>query len=111
MVKWDVFPNGGLQACSTENISSIFFLEFPDRVREVDIFKLFGCIDDVAEVVSSPRRNKWGKHFGFARFKGIEDIIILAVKLDNIMIDGRKYMLIWQGLIGGRLEERRRLEH
>lgn len=59
--KWDVFPIGGMQVCRTEEISSIFFSEFPDRIRAADIFKLFGCVDVVVEVVISPRRNKWGK--------------------------------------------------
>lgn len=42
------------------------------------------------EVVIPPRRNKFGKHFGFARFKGVEDEILLAVKLGDIFIDGKK---------------------
>lgn len=90
IVKWDVFQYGGMQACSTEEVSTIFFSEFPDRIRALDIFKLFGCVDDVVEVVISSRRNKWGRRFSFGRFKGKEDIKTLNVKLDNIMIDGKK---------------------
>lgn len=44
----------------------------------------------MAEVVISPRMNKLGRRFGFARFREVEDVIMLVVRLDNIMIDGKK---------------------
>lgn len=34
--------------------------------------------------------NKIGKKFGFARFKEVEDESLLAVKLDNVQIFGKK---------------------
>lgn len=42
------------------------------------------------EVVIPPKRNKLKKSFGFARFKGGEDARVLAVKLDNVIIDENK---------------------
>lgn len=45
---------------------------------------------EVAEVVIPLKRNKYDKRFGFARFKGVVDERSLAVKQDNIMIDGKK---------------------
>ncbi|XP_058784296.1 uncharacterized protein LOC131659072 [Vicia villosa] len=56
----------------------------------MDIFNLFGCVGEILEVVIPPWRNKFGKRFGFARFKEVKDERMLAVKLDNIQIDGRK---------------------
>lgn len=42
------------------------------------------------EVVILPKRNKLGKFFGFVRFKEVEDERIFAVKLDNVIINGKK---------------------
>lgn len=42
------------------------------------------------EVSISARLNKFSKKFGFARFTGMADARLLAVKLDNIIIDGKK---------------------
>lgn len=90
VLKWDVFTFERMQGDSTEGISSIFFSEFLDRIRAIDIFKLFDCSREVMEVVISPQRNKLGRSFGFTRFKGVEDVKLLAVKLDNVLIDGEK---------------------
>lgn len=68
----------------------LFSSEYPERIRAIDIFQLFGCIGDVVEMVIPPRRNKLGKRFGFGRFKGVDDVRLLAVKLDNILIDDKK---------------------
>ncbi|XP_058775601.1 uncharacterized protein LOC131649870 [Vicia villosa] len=70
--------------------ASIYFSEVPDRVKAREIFGLFGCIGEIVEVVIPPKRNKLGKRFGFARFKDVEDVRRLAVKLDNVFIDGTK---------------------
>lgn len=88
--KWDTFPFGRNIFDSEMVIVSIFFLEFPERHRSEDLFNLFGCVGDAVEVVIPPRRNRWGKRYDFNMFKGVEDARVLAVKLDNILIDGRK---------------------
>lgn len=38
-------------------------------------------------MVIPQKRNSFGKRFGFARLKHVEDDILLAVRLDNIFID------------------------
>lgn len=55
-----------------------------------DIFGVFDYIGNVFEVMISPRRDKWGKRFIFARFTDVEDQRLLGVKLDNVMFYGRK---------------------
>lgn len=74
----------------SEIVSSFYFTQLPDRIRACDIFKLFACIGKVLEVVISPRRNKWVRHFGFAKFAGVEDCGVLGIKLDNVIIDDKK---------------------
>lgn len=70
VARWDIFPYGGMHRGSSEKIDSIFFLDFPDRIRAKDIFELFDCHGDVTEVLISPWRNKFGRRFGFVRFIG-----------------------------------------
>lgn len=41
-------------------------------------------------MVIPPKRNKLWRRFRFARFKDVEESKLLAVKLDNVIIDGRK---------------------
>lgn len=55
-----------------------------------DFFELFWCIGEVVEHSITHRKNKIGKKFGFARFKEVVDMRLLAVKLDNIIVDGKK---------------------
>lgn len=52
-----------------------------------NVFKEFG---DINEVVITPRRDKRGKRFKFARFNNVENERMLAVKLDNIVIGTKK---------------------
>ncbi|XP_058732902.1 uncharacterized protein LOC131604483 [Vicia villosa] len=92
-LKWDTYPFGG----RNRNVSTIgaglisfYVSEFPDYTSAKDLFELFGCVGKAVEVSISPRRNNRGKRFGFARFVDIEDGRLFAVKLDNIMIVGRK---------------------
>ncbi|CAK8576317.1 unnamed protein product [Lathyrus sativus] len=52
-----------------------------------EVFKQYGL---VLEVAIPPKGDKCGKRFGFVRFKNVEDIRLLAIKLDIIMIRERK---------------------
>lgn len=71
-------------------LSSVYFSEFPNRIKAKEIYELFGCIGKIVEVVISPRRNNLGKRFGFAIFLEVEDLKNLAIRLDNVMVDGKK---------------------
>ncbi|XP_058774259.1 uncharacterized protein LOC131648526 [Vicia villosa] len=90
---WDTFPLGGWlknQGNSAKKVSSFYFSEFPVQTKAKEFFELFGCIGRVVEVSISPRRNKLGKCFGFARFIEVEDERMLGVRLDNVQILGKK---------------------
>ncbi|CAK8576877.1 unnamed protein product [Lathyrus sativus] len=52
-----------------------------------EVFKSFGL---VVEVVIPPRRDKCSKRYGFVRFRKVENERIMAVKLNNIIIQGKK---------------------
>ncbi|XP_058732931.1 uncharacterized protein LOC131604513 [Vicia villosa] len=93
LLQWDIFPFGGRnQNPSTlrKEITSMFVSEFPEESSAKDLFDLFGCIGSMVEVAISPRRNRVSKRFGFARFVEVSDERLLAVRLDNIIIAGKK---------------------
>lgn len=71
-------------------VISIFFSEIQNRIKASYVYNLFGCQGEVVEVVISPKLNKFGKRYGFARFTDVEDARLLAVRFDNILIDGEK---------------------
>lgn len=58
-----------------------------ESVRPVYEFKGFEEID---EVIIPPRRDKRGRRFSFVCFYNVEDARLLATKMDNVMLDGRK---------------------
>lgn len=89
--RWDVFPFGGRNYRVLETgVTSFYVSEFPDYFNAKRIYELFGCAGNVKEVAISPRRNNAGKRFAFARFCDVEDGRLLAIRLDNILIEGRK---------------------
>lgn len=89
--RWDIFPfncrDSGENAVGEV---SIFCSDFPERISAKELFNLFDCVGKYVEVVISPRRDKWGKRFGFGRFKEEGGVRMLAVRLDSIQLDGLK---------------------
>ncbi|KAH1034982.1 hypothetical protein GYH30_055109 [Glycine max] len=49
-----------------------------------------GKFGDIREIFVSKNRNRNGTRYGFARFKGVEDVYNLERKLDNIVYGGLK---------------------
>ncbi|CAL5211534.1 unnamed protein product [Lathyrus oleraceus] len=87
-LSWDFYPGGErMQGGSQDCISSIYFLEFSDHCRAKDIFDRFKKHGDISEVVIPHKRNNLERRFGFARFREVEDVRMLAVRRDNIFID------------------------
>lgn len=88
---WDFFPSGRRPEVGGDaKVISGYFSEFLDKYRARNFFELFGCIGEVVEVAIAPRRKKFGKKFGFARFKEDMDVRLLVEKLDNGIVDRRK---------------------
>ncbi|CAL5205475.1 unnamed protein product [Lathyrus oleraceus] len=71
-------------------MSSFFFTKFSFFRGAKEMFEIFKEHGMVVEVVIPPRRDKRGKIYGFVRFIKVVDARILAVKLDNIFIQGKK---------------------
>lgn len=48
-----------------------FFTNFPDNFGREDMWKIFNRWESVKEVFIPPKNDKYGKRFGFVRFKHV----------------------------------------
>lgn len=86
--QWETFSS--TKMTKETSVVYIFISNFPGFVKAKELFNIFSDIGEVLEVSIAPRRNKWGKRFGFARFIEVEDAHLLVVKLDNVVIGETK---------------------
>lgn len=90
-LKWDCYLKGRRdEVVKEDGISTVYFLEFSERMKAIQILNLFVVHGELKEVVIPPKRNKFGKRFGFARFIGVDHCRMLAIKLDSIFINSKK---------------------
>lgn len=75
---------------SGSEITMFFFTEVPDQYGAKEMYNIFKEYGHIDEVIFPPRRDKRRKRFGFVRFFNVLDEILLAIKLDNIIIESRK---------------------
>uniref|UniRef100_K7N556 RRM domain-containing protein n=1 Tax=Glycine max TaxID=3847 RepID=K7N556_SOYBN len=73
-----------------KDISSFYFTRFSEDVTEKDLWYHFKKWGDVRETFISKQKNKNGRRYGFARFKGVKDVHKLERQLDQIVIGGQK---------------------
>ncbi|XP_058775246.1 uncharacterized protein LOC131649501 [Vicia villosa] len=87
--KWDVARGEGRK---TEGAaaSSFFFTEFGSRWKTRDLMFEFKDMRDIDEVVIPSKRDKFGRRYGFVRFFNVEDEKLLGIKLDSLILEGRK---------------------
>lgn len=70
------------------DITLFYFTRFSEKATEKDLWHHFKKFGDVREVFIPNNRNKTGRRYGFARFKGVEDVHYLERKLDNVVYGG-----------------------
>lgn len=87
--QWDSYSKG--KKSVDAKVASIFIFYFPDRCKAKDLFDVFRCLGEIYEALIAPRRDMFGNRFSFARFTEVEDVTLLAVKLDNILFDGKRF--------------------
>lgn len=55
-----------------DNITiSFFFTKFPEELSNSDLRKLFARFGRVGEVFVPSKRDKWGRRFGFVKYKEV----------------------------------------
>ena len=72
------------------DVISFYFTRFPEDTNETELWYVFKKWGDVQEVFIARNRNKWGKRYGFVRFKGVKDVTTLERKLDSLVVGGLK---------------------
>lgn len=87
--EWDVAGGGRKRAINAE-VTSFFITEFGDEWRAKDLFFELKEIGEIDEVVIPPERNRRGKRYRFACFFNVVDEKLMAIKLDSIVLEGRK---------------------
>ncbi|XP_058783008.1 uncharacterized protein LOC131657654 [Vicia villosa] len=88
--RWDMANGGRGGGRGMAPTTTFFITEFPEKYGAKDLYNIFKKFGDIDEVILPSRRDKRGKRFGFARFFNVSDERVLAVKLDNIIIESRK---------------------
>lgn len=64
--------------------TSFLFTNFPPEEKTGVLWKTFAKYGKVGEVYIPKKLNKWGKKFGFVKFKDVEDSEELEGKLKNV---------------------------
>lgn len=87
-VKGDAITSGDRDK---ENKTTTFYIiEFGDKTDAKCMYQAFMGMRDIDEVIIPPKRNARRNTYGFIRFFNMKNNRLLATKLDNIFLDGRK---------------------
>ncbi|XP_058755922.1 uncharacterized protein LOC131629137 [Vicia villosa] len=86
--KWDATVGGGRN--ESEVLSTFFFTDFDDKWKAKDMYEVFKKMGDIDEVYIPNKKDKRGRRYGFVRFVNVKDDRLLATKLDNVFLEGRK---------------------
>ncbi|XP_058783790.1 uncharacterized protein LOC131658522 [Vicia villosa] len=90
--RWDIADGGkGFKGIREEDsVTSFFVSEFGARWKALDLFYEFKAYGNMVEFVIPPKKDRYGRRYGFARFANVKDVNTLEIKLDNLFLDGRK---------------------
>jgi len=63
---------------------SFFFTHFPENLNNTDLRKLFARFGNVVEVFVSKKRDRWGRRFGFMKYKVVANEEELGLRLEEV---------------------------
>ncbi|MCI40109.1 RNA-binding protein 25-like, partial [Trifolium medium] len=63
---------------------SYYFTNFPDDILVVDLWKVFAKYGRVGEVYIPKKKDKWGRRFGFVKFKEVKNVEELSRRLGEV---------------------------
>ncbi|MCI15232.1 RNA-binding protein 25-like, partial [Trifolium medium] len=64
--------------------TSFYFTNFPEDIKPVDLWELFAKFGKVGDVYIPNKVDKWGKRFGFVKFKDVKDVEEMSRRLVNV---------------------------
>lgn len=71
-------------------VTTFFFIEFGSKWYARDLLFEFKELGEIDGVVIPQKRDKRGRRYGFVRFWNVEDERMQPIKLDNLVLEGRK---------------------
>lgn len=74
---------GYFKALDSETIP-FFFTNFPNQVKRTELWQLFASFGQVGEVFVPNKLDKWGRKFGFVKFKNVSNIEVLEQDLEEV---------------------------
>lgn len=63
---------------------SFFFTHFPSKMKVSKLWQLFNSYGVVGEVFVPKKLDKWGKRFGFVKFKNVTNMELLELQLEEV---------------------------
>ena len=68
------------------NTVSFFFACFPEKANNSDMKRLFGGCGHVEEVFDPQKLDRWGRKFGFVKFREVGDLEDLESRLEEVWL-------------------------
>lgn len=89
---------GKMEAATTEgqrgegdkNSTTILFIEFDERWKARGLYNVFKPLGNIEEVIILKKRDIRGRRYRFVRFFDVRDLTRLAMKMDNMFLEGMK---------------------
>lgn len=66
---------------------SFFFTKFPEDAKHSELWKLFAKFGYVGDVFLAKKLDKWGRKFGFVKYKEVLNVEDLATRLEHVWFD------------------------
>jgi hypothetical protein len=63
-----------------------FFTNIPDQASTTDLWRLFASFGYVGEVFMANKLDKWGRRFGFVKYREVRDVNVLADRLKEVWL-------------------------
>jgi RNA recognition motif-containing protein len=83
--EWGERKNKSTYANRMDPISTSFFItNFPDGLGWGDLWKLFTKYGSVSDVYIPNKVHKWGRKFGFVKFKDVRDVEALSRSMEDV---------------------------
>lgn len=86
---WDVAVKGRKQNDGAE-VTSFFISVFGDKWKARNLLFELKELGEIVEVVIPYKRDRRGRRYSFACYNNVEDEKLLAIKLDNFILEDRK---------------------
>jgi RNA recognition motif-containing protein len=75
---------------ANQDVTSFFFTNIPEEASHSDLWKLFAKFGYVGEVFLPNKLDKFGRRFGFVKYKEVLKVVDLAARLENVWFDNVK---------------------